>query len=277
MTELETKIAAWGSSMRAALPAETVQELEEHLREQIAALRAGGLAPGVAFDRAVERLGDSRQLTREFERTGGGWLPASRPVLVILVLTAAMILTASVSIGYVYAQGRITLLLLGHVLLVTTGYLAMIGTALVGLCALVTSRWRKLSAREHSEVRRVLLLLTALGCAVVPPGIVLGAIWAEENLGAAWSWAPVEIGALTIAFAAFFQLAAFWRGLGNESTRYGLAVLGGGAVAMGWGMAKAPMGGPGPLVWACCAVVLAQVMVLFQKMAEEPNDTARLG
>lgn len=272
MTELETQIATWRSTMRAALPAETVRELEEHLREHIAALRAEGIDAEAAFTRAAERLGDMRELAREFERTDPGWLPASRPVLVMLVLTAAMILIAGASIGYVYANGKITLLLLVHVLLVTTGYLAMIGTGLVGLCAWAASQRRELSAREHDELRRVLLLLTTLSCLVVPPGILLGAIWAAENLGAAWSWAPVEIGALTITFAAFFQLVALWCRLGTDVTRYQLAMLGGVAVAIGWGIAKIPVGGLGPLVWACFAVVLAQVALLFQRMAETRSD-----
>lgn len=276
MPELETKIATWRSKMRRALPAETVRELEEHLREHIAALFAEGLAEEAAFARAVERMGDTRELAHEFERTSTGWLPASRPVLVLLVLNIATILTAGASMGYVYANGKITLLLLVHVLLVTTGYLAMIGTALVGLCALATSWRRELSERERWELRHVLLLLTGLSCVVVPPGVVLGAVWAADNLGAAWSWAPVEIGALVIAFAAFFQFTALWRRLGSDSTRYVLAVLGGGAVAIGWGMAKAPIGGIWPLVWACIAVALAQVAVLFFRMAEKQNDTANL-
>lgn len=277
MPELEAKITTWRSTIRGTLPAETVCELEEHLREHIAALSAEGLDAEVAFTRAVERLGDTRELAREFERTSLGWLPASRPVLVMLVLTAAMILTAGASMGYVYANGKITLLLLVHVLLVTTGYLAMIGTALVGLCALATSWRRELSERERWELRRVLQLLTALSCLVTPPGILLGALWSADNLGAAWSWEPVEIGALTITFAAFFQLVALWRALGSDTTRYLLAVLGGGAVAIGWGMAKAPIGSIWPLVWACFAVALTQVAVLFLRTSEKRNDTANLG
>lgn len=274
MRELETRIAAWRRSVHAALPEETVRELEEHLREQIATLSAEGLSLETALARAVERLGDTRALASEFARTSVGWLPASRPVLVMLVLTAATILTAAASIGYVYANGKITLLLLIHVLLATTGYLAMIGAALVGLCALATSWRRELSGREQGELRRVLLLLSALSCLVLLPGILLGAIWAAGNLEAAWSWHPLEIGALTITFAAYLQFLTLWRGLGGESTRYLLAMLGGGAVAIVWGMAKAPIGGIWPLVWACFAVALSQVAVVFLRLAEKRNVTA---
>ncbi|HEY1109653.1 MAG TPA: permease prefix domain 1-containing protein, partial [Opitutaceae bacterium] len=80
MRELENRIAAWRETMAAELPAETVRELEEHLREHIAAQCAEGVEPEAAVARAVERLGDTKALAREFARVGSGWLPASRPV-----------------------------------------------------------------------------------------------------------------------------------------------------------------------------------------------------
>ncbi len=59
MRELETKIAAWRERMSAALPGreQTVQELEEHLRDQCAALIAQGVAPEEAWLEAERRMG----------------------------------------------------------------------------------------------------------------------------------------------------------------------------------------------------------------------------
>lgn len=73
MRELETKIAAWRETMAAALPADTVCELEGHLRDQIEALIKVEMAPEAAFARAVEQLGEGRTLVREFERGGSRW------------------------------------------------------------------------------------------------------------------------------------------------------------------------------------------------------------
>lgn len=73
MLELETTIAAWRETMAAELPAETVRELEEHLREHIAAQCAEGVEPEAAFARAAERLGDTKALGREFARVGSRW------------------------------------------------------------------------------------------------------------------------------------------------------------------------------------------------------------
>lgn len=73
MRELETRIAAWRETMATELPAETVRELEEHLREHIAAQCAEGVEPEAAFARAAERLGDTKALGREFARVGSRW------------------------------------------------------------------------------------------------------------------------------------------------------------------------------------------------------------
>jgi hypothetical protein len=65
---LEEQIAQWRSYLRSrqAIHAVDIAELEDHLREQIAALTAAGLAPDEAFLVAVKRLGGLDALSREF-------------------------------------------------------------------------------------------------------------------------------------------------------------------------------------------------------------------
>ena len=67
---LEDQIAQWRSYLRGrqAIHAVDIVELEDHLREQIEALSAAGLAPDEAFLVAVKRLGDLDTLSREFAR-----------------------------------------------------------------------------------------------------------------------------------------------------------------------------------------------------------------
>lgn len=67
---LEEQIAQWRSYLRSrqAIHAVDIAELEDHLREQIAALTAAGLAPDEAFLVAVKRLGGLDALSREFAR-----------------------------------------------------------------------------------------------------------------------------------------------------------------------------------------------------------------
>lgn len=70
MASLEDQIEQWRSYLRRrqAIHAVDVAELEDHLREQIAALSAAGLAADEAFLVAVKRMGNLDALSREFAR-----------------------------------------------------------------------------------------------------------------------------------------------------------------------------------------------------------------
>ena len=67
---LEEQIAHWRSYLqrRPALQPVEMRELEDHLRESVAGLRAGGLSAEEAFLVAVKRLGGVDALSREFAR-----------------------------------------------------------------------------------------------------------------------------------------------------------------------------------------------------------------
>jgi hypothetical protein len=67
---LEEQIAQWRAyvSRRQALHGSDVEELEGHLRDQLAALTESGLAGDEAFLVAVKRMGSLDALSREFAR-----------------------------------------------------------------------------------------------------------------------------------------------------------------------------------------------------------------
>jgi len=67
---LEDQIDAWRAHLRGsrAIAGSDAEELEDHLREQIASLRGGGLSEDEAFLVAVKRIGAIDALTREFAR-----------------------------------------------------------------------------------------------------------------------------------------------------------------------------------------------------------------
>lgn len=69
-TSLEQQIDLWRSYIRRrqAIHSVDVAELEDHLREQVAALTDAGLAADEAFLVAVKRMGDLDALSREFAR-----------------------------------------------------------------------------------------------------------------------------------------------------------------------------------------------------------------
>jgi hypothetical protein len=67
---LEKQIDAWRTHLRKsrAITGPDAKELEDHLREQVASLSAGGLSEDEAFLVAVKRMGAVDALTREFAR-----------------------------------------------------------------------------------------------------------------------------------------------------------------------------------------------------------------
>ena len=72
----EAQIAEWRAyvARAAAVDGHDVDELETHLRDEIAELRAAGLASDEAFLIAVKRMGDLDSLSREFAREHRGRL-----------------------------------------------------------------------------------------------------------------------------------------------------------------------------------------------------------
>jgi hypothetical protein len=68
--ELETQIAQWCRYLRQhhTISAADVDEMEDHLREQVADLTAAGLSDDEAFLIAVKRMGSADAISREFAR-----------------------------------------------------------------------------------------------------------------------------------------------------------------------------------------------------------------
>ncbi len=75
MNPLDQKVTDWRSQLAKTLPLpdETVRELEDHLREQIAELMREGLPLDAAFDVGLLRLGEAKELAGEFYRAQPGW------------------------------------------------------------------------------------------------------------------------------------------------------------------------------------------------------------
>jgi hypothetical protein len=76
MESLESQIAEWRTYVASApgLNGHDVDELEDHLRHQIADLNAAGLTADEAFLVAVKRMGELDSLSREFAREHSGRL-----------------------------------------------------------------------------------------------------------------------------------------------------------------------------------------------------------
>src|ERR687890_449708 len=76
MESVESQIEEWRAYVASApgVNGHDVDELEDHLRHQIADLNAAGLTADEAFLVAVKRMGDLDSLSREFAREHSGRL-----------------------------------------------------------------------------------------------------------------------------------------------------------------------------------------------------------
>ena len=78
MREPDERIDTWRAEISAALPgaADTVRELEEHLRDHVDAAIVAGAAWPEAFEAAQRQLGNPQDIAREFRRTHSRWFGA---------------------------------------------------------------------------------------------------------------------------------------------------------------------------------------------------------
>ena len=118
MESVESQIAEWRAYVASApgVNGHDVDELEDHLRHQIAELNAAGLTADEGFLIAVKRLGDVDGLSREFARehsgrlwkqllVGGDEEPARRPTGWFETLAFAVAAAVVVQVARLAAQG----------------------------------------------------------------------------------------------------------------------------------------------------------------------------
>lgn len=275
MRELEEKIAAWRAELKRALPddEETRRELEEHLRDGIAARRRAGATWEDAFDAAVKRLGELRPIAREMCQVRAPWLPRSWVLRGILILMTSFGATLLVTIAVGFSEQRVTPLLGAHVFAITTGYLAAVCAGLVGLSALVRMCRRPLTSAQRRELNALMFRLTCASIVLVPIGIGLGMVWAKENLGVAWSWQRMEVGALFVLVATVLLFVVQTSLRVSDALRSVVALLGAVVVAFGMLGARAVTHAV-PITWLVLAFAFSQIAVIMlrAKRAREPLD-----
>src|SRR5690348_6800400 len=94
MFKLEQAISEWRQQMAAGgiRSSQLLDELESHLREEIARHARSGADLQSAFDSAVERIGSADALQTEFAKAGQILLPAAKWMTMLLaVFFAALI------------------------------------------------------------------------------------------------------------------------------------------------------------------------------------------
>jgi ABC-type transport system involved in cytochrome c biogenesis permease subunit len=105
----------------------------------------------------------------------------------------------------------ITGLLLAHVRSLLAGYAAYALVWLLSCAALVAMLVTDASRLLHATVR-ISVVLLALGVLLMLTGVVLGAVWANQNLGRYWGWDVKEINGLATLLLGVVWLVLTCRG-----------------------------------------------------------------
>jgi hypothetical protein len=203
MFDLNRQIDTWKTGFgKRACSRDELEELESHLREEIAAHVAAGRSEEDAFRQSVARLGDVAAVSSEYAKNVNRLLWDSLAIRGNSVLVAVVGLAATV-IGVVVGAQREDGVLGAHQGSITFAYVVPFLLAVVGAYAIFRAAMSESGEAQFRDKLaghcRFLFGVIALGCAA---GAILGGIWAERNLGRFWGWDVKEIGALAVVVCA---------------------------------------------------------------------------
>lgn len=230
MADLEDRIASWRRELSSGMEdrPEVMDELEDHLRQELETLTRAGKTPDDAWDAAVGALGDAKQLAREFAKTSrASWLPTRVAILVLGgcgLAVGAFLLVAVL-------RDRVGTLLAAHLFAILLGYGATFAFGFSAAAAVVAHATGTFGARQAQAFRRAGTRLAATAAAFTLAGIVLGAIWLRANLGRYWGWDAREVGGLCILGWNCAALACLRR---RAMLAVVVGVAGNAVVAAGW-------------------------------------------
>jgi hypothetical protein len=196
MHDLERMIAEWRKT--AATPnvsAETLDELETHLRETIEQLIRSGKSLPDAFQRAVADLGNMPKISSEFRKLDEPlWLPIKLAIGATAFLALALVI-------YVIARAdssRSSLILATHIFTVTLGYTLTLFIGGLGICFVSQRCLEDFSTSRLHSIGRVSLVLGSVALFFTTLGVFLAMIWAKIEWGRYWAWDSKEVGGLSV-------------------------------------------------------------------------------
>jgi hypothetical protein len=159
-----------------------------------------------------------------------------------------------------------TPLLVVHVFSVVAGY-AVYALAWLLSCAALVAMFFADASRLLWATVRISAVLLALGVLSMLLGVVLGAVWAKENLGRYWGWDIRETNGLATLFLGVVWLALTWRQVHRTTKRIEPGLVAAAcfwaAIAGWWGIAFV---GNGVFLWQTglfiCTCVLLNVALV---------------
>lgn len=258
MASLEDRFAQWRRELAETLggSAETLEELEGHLRDEVQRRIAAGESADTAFTDAATQLGSPAALAAEVARGQSAvpWLPVRLAVIVLIAgagWLGGMLLP------------RHDQLLAAHVLSVTLGYSITLLIGAVAACYVLSRPFGAPGPRQMQGLLRAMSYLTLAALVLTALGVVLGAVWAREHLGRFWGWDPKECAALVVLLWDAAMIAIIRKRLLGDHAVVLLGFGGNVVVALAWfGAAALGLGlhsyGVPPLTLPIVLFVIAQ-------------------
>lgn len=195
MHDLEQLITQWRKSATTNVNAETLDELETHLRETTEQLVRSGMDLSDAFQRAVGELGTMPKISSEFRKLDEPlWLPVKLAVGVMALLALGLAIFAITRLD----SSRSSLLLAIHTFTVTLGYTLTFLIGGLGICFVSQRCFEDFSTSRLHSIGRVSLVLASAALFLTTIGVFLAMIWAKIEWGRYWAWDSKEIGGLSV-------------------------------------------------------------------------------
>jgi hypothetical protein len=235
MFDLEKQIAAWRQEMfRAGVPRRAVlDELESHLRNDIANLVSSGKSEPAAFKLAVSQLGAADPLSAEFMKKD----LARKPIKFVVRLGILIFLVNTWFTTWLgKSDGSFDWLWFAHVLTFTAGYFAALLGGFLAMAAVAYRRLGRFSLEREALLIRAVKRSGLIAAVLVAVGFSLGLHWAMQHRGprAFDSRSPRFIGAQCATI--WIIGLAIWQFLNAPSQRSTIcsAIFGNMVVALAW-------------------------------------------
>jgi hypothetical protein len=233
MFNLEESIAAWRTSMTAVrkVGPETLDELENHLRESVDQLVRSGMTEPEAFQRAVTQLGGASAIASEFQKLSQcTWFP----VKVIIGMGVMGALALAILLMARFDAGRTTFLLASHVFTVALGYTTTFLIGALGICFVGQRCFSDLSPIRMRSLTRVTFLFGCVAAGLTLVGIILGMVWARAEWGRYWAWDAPETGGFAVIVWQACFLFAHRFAFGTPRGVLVMSVVGNIVVSLAW-------------------------------------------
>ena len=237
MFDLEAAVSQWRRQVESKWTGDqsALAELEDHLREEIAALAQSGHADEEAWREATSRLGDPVAIGHEFSKIDR--LPGLDRIAFVLILGAGVLALACAAMMLVKRGPKLVAdpMLAIHVVTITLGYTAgLLAATIAGYGAIrgfLAGAPAPVLKRVTLPIVRIASLITSIFTVL---GFTLGAVWANREWGRPFSADPREIGAILIAISFAAATVTVWRSAMFARVSLAIAISGGGIILAAW-------------------------------------------